>query len=80
MPWRTYKEKNRTSVEHSIEDEKALERFICQLGGVEEALKARKLLKSSNSIEATASYQLEHPYEAENFWKYSLPRNETVST
>lgn len=79
MVRRTYGEGSKNLVEESIDDKKVIERFVAQLEDKEEALTARDFLSSSNSVEATASYQLEHPYEGENFWEYSLPNNEEVS-
>lgn len=56
-----------------------LEAFIAELEGEEEARKISNLLDSANSVEPMATYRLDHPYEGENFWKYSLPENERVS-
>jgi hypothetical protein len=79
MARRTYQEKNKASVKHNIEDEKALEKFIAKLENDKEAMRVKELLESANSFEASASYELDRPYEGENFWRYSLPDNEKVS-
>lgn len=79
MPRRTYGEGNRTSEERRIRDKKILETFIAELEGEKEAERVQSTLESAESVEAIATYRLDHPYEGENFWRYSIPGNEEVS-
>lgn len=79
MPRRSYSESERKHTKREIEDKKMLETFIAQLGGVKAVDKAKTLLDEAEDVEAVATYRLDHPYEGDNFWKYSLPRNEEVS-
>jgi hypothetical protein len=67
MARRTYGENRKKTVERSVKDIEVIESFLAELGvekGQENFLEEER---DSGEVEATARYQLVHPYEGENF-------------
>lgn len=67
MARRTYGEDRKRTVERSVEDRDVIESFIEELGAELNSESALSSDRDAEDIEATAMYELVHPYEGKNF-------------
>ncbi|MFB6241649.1 MAG: hypothetical protein ABEJ36_02490 [Candidatus Nanosalina sp.] len=78
MARRTYGEDRRKTVERSVDDREVIEAFVEELGAETHAENVLEGEADPEELEATARYELVHPYEGGNFAD-ALMRGEEVT-